>query len=89
MNQPANNSLRIKLRGMSLIQTEDGLLLSDYDDKGDDLHYPNLTNAQANFISTEIKKRSTAALVKLIEDLAENKAQSVDIAVPKSGGKPA
>ena len=71
----ANNALKIKYHGVTLVQTEDGKLLSMYTDDGDELDYPTLTNEQANYISTELCKRIRAAMTGLIEELREAKAE--------------
>ena len=70
----ANNALRIRLHGVSLLQTQNDVVLSDYFDPGEDLHYPGLTNEQANYISIELKSRLTDAMVGLIRELASAKA---------------
>lgn len=75
----ANNALRIRLHGLSLLQTEDNCVLSDSFNAGRDLHYPNLTNAQANYISTQIEARLMASLVEFIEELAGAKAKGLDV----------
>jgi hypothetical protein len=84
----ANNALKIKYHGVTLVQTEGGKLLSMYTDDGDELDYPTLTNAQANYISTELCKRIRAAMTGLIEELREAKAGGLDmITKPGSGLK--
>ena len=85
----ANNALKIRLNGFSLLQTQDDVVISDYDDRGEVLEYPSLYNEQANYISTELKKRLSAAVIGLVEELAQYKA-SLDPAPnsPLSTGKP-
>ena len=82
----ANNALRIRLHGISLLQTQNDVVLSDYFDPGEDLHYPGLTNEQANYISIELKRRLTEAMVGLIQELASAKADG-DLAAG-AGKKP-
>ena len=70
----ANNRLNIKYHGVTMIQTQDNELLSIYNDDGDELDYPTLTNEQANYISTEFCKRIRQAMTTLVEELREYKA---------------
>ena len=74
MVEGANNSLSIRYHGITLLQCENNQVLSHYHDQGDTLDYPELTNEQANYISTELAKRLRAAMVNLIEELRTAKA---------------
>lgn len=83
-----NNALRVRFHGMSLLQTQDGAVLSDYFDPGEDLYYPTLTNAQANYISVELKKRIGAAVLGLIDELRESKAAELGETQPVPPTRP-